>query len=720
MRFCPGEVNSRVDSHDGVPLDVNVTLPTSGDGPFPLVVQLHGWGGSKSGLGPAKPWADRGYAVLSYTARGFGESCGSAASRTADPTGCAKGWIHLADSRFEVRDTQYLAGLLADENLIQPKKIGVTGPSYGGGQSMQLAALKNRIRNPDGSYSPWKSPNGTPMEIAAAAPVIPWSDLVYSLVPNGRTLDYQTTSDTADLNPTGIAKNSFVLGLYALGSLSGYYAPAGTDPDADLTSWYWRVNAGEFLYDDPVIEDLKEEISTNHSAYYLNRSVAPAPLLIANGFTDDLFPVDEAVRYANLVKDTHPNVPVSQMHFDFGHQRGQGKDADEDLLAQRQFEWFDRYVKGNTSQSTLQGAEALTQTCPASAPSGGPYLAKSWNDLSPGEVRLRAGGAKSYLSAGGNPNVDIEVDPISGGGDPCKTTPGADQSGVATWRLPKATGSGYTLLGSPTVIADLQWSGNFPHVIGRLWDVAPDGTQTLVARGVYRPVAFGRQVFQLHPNGWKFAAGHQAKLELLGKDAPYSRASNGTFSVQVSNIDFRLPVADKPGTGPVTAPASNFFPSAAQNGGQAQTQPAAPKPVCLGSRARLGALGYKRIRLGQLFTATASRAGLPSRMTRRRFAYCVKRGGKLVVAYTSRGRAALIVATATDHGARRLSPGDSLGRLKRVLRGEKQLVRNLWRAPGSRAVFLVRRGRVRAVMVADRGLLRSPRRLRAYFRLARP
>ncbi len=52
-------------------------------------------------------------------------------------------------------------------------------------------------------------------------------------------------------------------------------------------------------------------------------------------------------------------------------------------------------------------------------------------------------------------------------------------------------------------------------------------------------------------------------------------------------------------------------------------------------------------------------------MTRRRFAYCVKRGGKVVVAYTSRGRAALIAATGTNHSARRLSPGDSLQRLQR-------------------------------------------------------
>jgi hypothetical protein len=35
-------------------------------------------------------------------------------------------------------------------------------------------------------------------------------------------------------------------------------------------------------------------------------------------------------------------------------------------------------------------------------------------------------------------------------------------------------------------------------------------------------------------------------------------------------------------------------------------------------------------------------------------------------------------------------------------------------------VFLVRRNRVRAVIVADRGLLKNGRRLRAYVKLARP
>jgi hypothetical protein len=33
------------------------------------------------------------------------------------------------------------------------------------------------------------------------------------------------------------------------------------------------------------------------------------------------------------------------------------------------------------------------------------------------------------------------------------------------------------------------------------------------------------------------------KLELLGRDAPYYRASNGTFAVEVSNLQVSLPSA---------------------------------------------------------------------------------------------------------------------------------------------------------------------------------
>src|SRR5437870_10404857 len=83
VRFCPTVENSeRVPTFDGVPLDVDVTLPPSGEGPFPAIVMMHGWGGSKADFESSTPegnknttfdynndyYAQQGYAVLNYTA----------------------------------------------------------------------------------------------------------------------------------------------------------------------------------------------------------------------------------------------------------------------------------------------------------------------------------------------------------------------------------------------------------------------------------------------------------------------------------------------------------------------------------------------------------------------------------------------------------------------------------------------------------------------------
>jgi hypothetical protein len=570
VRVCHGDYSSsggadtRLKSFDGTPLALYVILPpapASGtDGGYPLVVQSHGWGSQASGpsnteyYGPTgDTWARSGYAVVELTARGFGDSCGSTASRLADPTGCAKGYIRLDDDRYEVRDVQYATGLLADEGLIDPARIGVTGESYGGGVSLQLATLKNRIMNADGTLSPWRSPNGMPLSITAAAPVIPWSDLVYSLVPNGRTRDTQVASPTTDLSPIGVEKQSFVSGLFALGQESGYYAAPESDPQADLTTWYGSLNAGEPYDSNSEDQSIVTQIARYHSAYYLLDGAygaakqAPAPLLIANGFTDDLFPVDEGVRYYNLDRSLYPSDPVGLFDFDGGHARGQNKPPDLTLLASRIQSFFDHYVKGTGSTPQL-GATALTQTCPASAAAGGPFSAASWSALHPGEVNYHSGAAKTITSGTGDPSISAAIDPIAGHGA-CATVSAADQgAGVATYRVPASTGKGYTLLGAPTVSADISYSGTFPVIAERLWDVNPaTNSQTLVARGVYRVNSSGRQTFQLHPGAWHFAAGHIPKLELLSQDSPYVRTSNGQFSISVSNLTLVLPVHEVPG-----------------------------------------------------------------------------------------------------------------------------------------------------------------------------
>src|SRR5512133_1799984 len=58
VRFCAGSVATRVKSFDSVPLDVDVTLPPSGDGPFPTIVMMHGWGGDKTDFESTSPDGD--------------------------------------------------------------------------------------------------------------------------------------------------------------------------------------------------------------------------------------------------------------------------------------------------------------------------------------------------------------------------------------------------------------------------------------------------------------------------------------------------------------------------------------------------------------------------------------------------------------------------------------------------------------------------------------
>jgi hypothetical protein len=214
--------------------------------------------------------------------------------------------------------------------------------------------------------------------------------------------------------------------------------------------------------------------------------------------------------------------------------------------------WFDRWVKHDHHAAPLRGVEVLTQTCPSSAASGGPFQAATWRDLYPGEVRFADATTRLVLSTGDT--LGSQVDPIAGGGA-CVRTSATDQPAAATYRLPAATGAGYTLLGAPTVIANIALTAAAPEnaeLAARLWDVASDGMQTLVARELYRPSANGAIV---NANAWHFDAGHVAKLELLGSDAPYGRASNFAFTLAVSNLELRLPTHEPPDGGQILPPA---------------------------------------------------------------------------------------------------------------------------------------------------------------------
>lgn len=558
-------------SWDGTAVDVNLALPKGGvkKPGLPLVMIFHGYGGSKIALtkqggGIANPydslkaWTDRGYAAFSMSDRGFGESCGTKASRNSVPkAACAKGYNHLLDTRYEVRDAQYLAGLLVDEGIVAPRKIAAIGGSYGGGMSMALAALRDRTMLPNGKLTAWKSAKGTKLRLAAAAPAVPWTDLAYSLVPNGGTLDY--VEDAPYTGPVGVMKQSYVNTLYAAGcDTPTTYCTKTKGSEWNLDEIRKLLLAGE-PYPATVGTQL-ENIKKYHSSYYIDSSQPPAPLLIQNGWTDDLFPVDEAIRYYNRTRAKHPSAPVSLFFADVGHPRAQNKAADISRQVAAVTTWLDHYVKG-AKKKPFQGVTAFTETCPATAASGGPFTASSWASLSPGEVRLTDAADHAVSPGANDPAIGPALDAV--GGKACTTVSGADQVLAATYSLDVS--APFTLMGSPTVVADIGGGVADSQLAARLLDVAPDGTATLVARGLWRPALGGdpaQQVFQLHPNGWRFEAGHKAKLELLPDDAPYGRPSNAFAVVVVRNLELRLPVTDAPGsTALVQAPAAKVVPA---------------------------------------------------------------------------------------------------------------------------------------------------------------
>ncbi|HEV7976508.1 alpha/beta fold hydrolase [Amycolatopsis sp.] len=139
-------------------VQIDTTLYTPEQTPAPAVLLAHGFGGDKNSVATeARELADRGFLVLTWSARGFGKSTGK---------------ISLNDPRFEVADASKLIdGLVAGHQVSTDAngdpKIGVTGASYGGALSLLLA--------------------GTDKRVDAIAPVITYNDLAQGLVPNTAT-----------------------------------------------------------------------------------------------------------------------------------------------------------------------------------------------------------------------------------------------------------------------------------------------------------------------------------------------------------------------------------------------------------------------------------------------------------------------------------------------------------------------------------------------------
>jgi hypothetical protein len=253
-----------------------------------------------------------------------------------------------------------------------------------------------------------------------------------------------------------------------------------------------------------------------------------------------MFAPDQSLRVYNQQRAISSNAPVVLQLGDLGHSRGANKPGEDQAFNDQASSFFDAWLRGVGSPPVAGSVSAYTQTCGQNAPAGGPWTALQYSALPTGTFSFGSSPAQTVSSNGGSSQLAAAFDPVNGTSDPCKTVTAQTDPGTAVYT---ATSPGLTMMGSPTVTATINASGQYGELAIRLWDVLPNGMQRLVSRGVLRLLAnqSGTSSAQLHTNGYTVGDGDTIKLELLGQDSPTYRASNGSFTVTLSNLTVSLP-----------------------------------------------------------------------------------------------------------------------------------------------------------------------------------
>ncbi|MGH2846025.1 MAG: S15 peptidase family protein [Thermoleophilaceae bacterium] len=597
-----------------IALDVDVSLPDPGrypppPGGYPLVVFMHGcctgdktsWeaatvdGRKADGSVPAETWhysnayfASQGYAVVTYTARGFVEGKGP-----TDPNGNGStGETQIDHRAFEINDFQHLTGQLVDAPFsvggatiaIDPRRVVATGGSYGGG----FAWLA--LTDPE-----WQSPGGTPMRLVAAAPRYGWSDLLYSLVPNGTHLEDgpgPAADGSTSSAPIGFPKRSIVTALYVTGQ-QGATFPRSID------AAFVCLQSPLPIETNPQCAGVREQVLPSfvfdRSAYYQNTffdrlaagTLAPVPVFSAGTTTDPLFPGLEHRRIVRRLERARPGYPVQEYYGDYQHfvqnkrkewadlcgpadgvcalDRYPGGDPSAEPagltrrgVSTRLTRFVDHYARppGNPDQAAPGfDVTAALQVCPQNASGEFPvdqpgerFTAPSFAELAPNTLRIDAEGTQR-TSFQVEPNTHaLLADPLQNlatRSGRCPLGPGPAGPGVATYDSPQLPRS-YTMIGPTRVSVPYEATGSGElQLNARLYDVFPGGTAVMVDRG-FRSLteSAGTARLDLLGNGWRFERGHRVRVELAQDDDPYVKASTVPSTMELAGVTLELPVRE--------------------------------------------------------------------------------------------------------------------------------------------------------------------------------
>lgn len=512
-------------------LDARLQVP-GGAGPFPLVALIHGYAGSKSSSGDIadKLLAD-GYAVLRYSTRGFGKSWGQ---------------VNLADLNLEIADLRSMIGRVVDDfncNL-EPAKVAVTGASYGGGHSW-MALLEPSFPTPSGTKT---------VHIVAVAPIAPWTDLFYSLLPNGRP--------NASIDGFGGLKLSFVNGLYASGIRRDPARPYPNYPDY-FSAWSAWINATEPNSIDPLWLQIRDGIAGYRSIYwqqaFWNGAVHNRiPIFQVQGFTDDLFPLPEAKRMLLALNEAEPGYPITSYFGDLGHPRASNKPAEVDYVLSLIRQWLAAYLKGGAAPAPKIYA-ALTKPRSAGFSSTDVLAVDNWDQLSTStaskvwnDLPVTLVNPVTFAQSG------ITWDPfVMEGAEQLKpytesTVPSVRvNSSYARYKAKAKQLSGggdLTIAGQPTVTLDAFVTGHRVQLNVRLIDEAGP-TDYLITRGTFTlesaaGIDIGQRtiVIPTYGNYWRVAANDNVRLEISNVDSPYLTPSREPSTTVIKSVRLDVPI----------------------------------------------------------------------------------------------------------------------------------------------------------------------------------
>ncbi|MFB7404704.1 alpha/beta fold hydrolase [Streptomyces rubiginosohelvolus] len=465
---------------DGVPIDTSY-FHAKGSGKRPAVLIGHGFGGSKNDVrAQAEKLAADGYAVLTWSARGFGKSGGK---------------ISLNDPDHEVKDVSRLIDWLAERPEVEldgkgDPRVGLTGASYGGAVSLLAAGHDERVD--------------------AIAPVITYWNLADALFPDG------------------VFKK-----LWA-----GIFITTGGGCERfekQLCEMYERVAVSG----KPDAEAVKLLTERSPSAVADRIKV---PSLLLQGQSDSLFPLGQADAMQKAISAN--GAPVSVDWISGGHDGGDSETSRVEGRVGDWFDRYLKEDTGTATGPAFRvtrtgGVDSTDGAALLRGASSDSYpgLRSGGRDIALG------GGTKTFRNPAGSAPPAISAVPGVGGGLAQLSSLGVglslDFPGQFGRFESKPLDSSVRITGTPTVTVNVKADGDRDAVLfGKVYDVSPDGRQQVLPHQLVAPYRItpdqqGKPIeLALPAVDHEFDAGHRMRLVFSATDLGYaSPAEPATYNV---------------------------------------------------------------------------------------------------------------------------------------------------------------------------------------------